>query len=68
MKMRCILACSAGLALFCFQSTLRAASIMPPQYRGGINLITNGGTVARAITYSKGLIHAEFELNRREHI
>jgi len=38
-----------------------AAPIIPPQYRGGIDLISQGGTVTRAIAFSKGIVYASVD-------
>ena len=53
--------CAACLFIFIAATGAHAAMIIPPQYRGGIDLITNGGTVARALTYWKGTIYASVD-------
>ena len=60
-KAHCAQAILVGLLLLSELWQMSAATINPPQYRGGINLITNGGTVVRAIACSKDLIYASVD-------
>src|SRR5687767_5614003 len=51
----------AALLLISLQGICSDTSLLPTQYPGSIDLITNGRTVVRAINYRKGTIYASVD-------